>query len=106
MRLALVWALFCAGMVPVLFEPARPADAPENAAYTAVILRFADMESLRWNADGVSLRLQYAPAPQQSLLLFRNGIVQTGNADFTTNGNRVFPRDPQKTDLYVAWYRY
>jgi hypothetical protein len=65
------------------------------------------MESMQVAADGVTLRLQFEPIPQQSLILFRNGLEQTGNVDFRTNAATIkllFKAMPG--DHFVAWYRY
>ena len=96
--------LFAAWLL-LLQAPAPAPRVPWLSAHTAT-MRFADAETLTWNADGITLSLQWNPSPAQSLMLFRNGIVQQGGTDFTLASNLIYPIDPQPDDVYVAWYRY
>lgn len=80
----------------------------EDAKYTTYSgsIRFADMESVQV-VDASTLRLKFEPIPQQSLMLHKNGIVQTGAVDFTTNQNVITLRVPiAPGDAFVAWYRF
>jgi hypothetical protein len=78
-----------------------------TAAYSAnaIMIRFADCETPVQN--GVFLMLKYIPNPVQSLLLYRNGLLQANGADYTISSSVISPVLPiDGDDHFVAWYRY
>jgi len=61
------------------------------------------------NGANTTFTLSQAPSPNTSLLLARNGVLMTLNADFTLNGQTVTfltGSIPQPGDVLTAWYRY
>lgn len=71
---------------------------------------FVDFETPSGVTDGanVTFTLSQTPAPARSLLLFRNGLLQTPLVDFTLTGNTVrfmTVTAPQSGDVLTASYR-
>ena len=71
----------------------------------SVSINFSDAEIPQ--RAGNQLVLAHAPAPLDSLQLFRNGLLQTAGADYSTTGFFVVPASPiDAADRFVAYYRY
>jgi len=71
---------------------------------------FVDAETPAGAVDGInaSFALASAPAPAESLSLFRNGVLQKAGVDYTLNGSAItFAAGavPQSGDVLVASYR-
>jgi hypothetical protein len=61
------------------------------------------------NGANTAFTLMYAPSPDSSLLLFRNGLRMTKGVDYTTSGNTITfltVSTPQAGDVISASYRY
>jgi hypothetical protein len=61
------------------------------------------------NGVNTAFTLMYAPLPDSSLLLFRNGLRMTKGVDFTISGNTITfltVSTPQAGDVVSASYRY
>src|SRR5438270_617958 len=72
---------------------------------------FSDNEIPSGLVNGVntSFTLLYAPSPDTSILLFRNGLRMTKGIDYTTSGNSInflTVSTPQAGDVLSASYRY
>lgn len=71
---------------------------------------FVDTEEPQGAIDGSNrvFSLSAAPAPPASLLLYRNGVLQTQGIDYTLSSNEItfaIEATPQAGDLLVASYR-
>lgn len=76
-----------------------------------VLPSFADAETPGGTLNGINatFTLQFAPSPVNSLILFRNGLLQTHGFDFSLAGNVITFLTgslPQATDELSASYRY
>lgn len=80
--------------------------AATPGAYTSIDLRFADAETPAW--DGSNLNLNHAPSPQQSLMLYKNGVLQTLGVDYRFVGSQAIQLTQayDRADQYIAWYRF
>jgi hypothetical protein len=83
------------------------------APTTNVVLSFADQETPGGTINGTNPTFTLAhsdTATGTSLMLIRNGVLQTGaGVDFTLSGTTitfVTASIPQTGDTLVAWYRY
>ena len=71
-----------------------------------VQINYADAE-IPTSVGDAQLALQHAPAPVESLQLFRNGLLQTTGVDYTCSGYFVVPAVAlAPEDKFVCWYRY
>lgn len=82
-----------------------------GGAAGGVLPLFSDAESPNGTADGTNaaFTLSFAPSPVDSLILFRNGLLQKHGVDFALAGNVVtfFSGSiPQSGDQLVGSYRY
>jgi hypothetical protein len=71
---------------------------------------FVDLETMNgtMNGSNAAFTLARAPSPATSLLLFRNGLLQTAGVDYTLSGSSVsfLPGSvPQPGDMIQASYR-
>jgi hypothetical protein len=71
---------------------------------------FSDAEVPVGVIDGVNqtFMLLFSPATSASLLLFKNGVLQTGGGvDYNLTGNKiVYASAPSVGDAHIAWYRH
>jgi hypothetical protein len=75
---------------------------------------FSDAEVPGGTVNGVNATfvLAAAPSPAGSLMLIRNGLLQTAGIDYTLSGNTItflagaIPQSTPTPDGLVAWYRH
>lgn len=84
---------------------------PCGGGSTTSTLSYADADVPVGALDGVNtvFALTTAPAPAESLHLFRNGLLQRQGGDYTLTGNTITfapGSAPAQGDLLQAWYRY
>lgn len=78
-----------------------------NVAHTVTD---AENETPTGTPDGqlTVFTLAASPSPTASLMLFRNGLLQTQGVDYTLSGSTItflMGAVPQTGDLLRAWYR-
>jgi hypothetical protein len=77
-------------------------------------VNYADQEVPAGIINGVNatFTLAAAPSPVGSLMLIRNGLLQTAGIDYTLSGNTIaflagaIPQSTPTPDGLVAWYRH
>lgn len=100
--------------VPTLTAPAStsviPAPAPVS---TSTQVGFSDQEPVQGTVNGTNtvFTILFAPSPQASLALFRNGVEQSQGIDYSigSSGNTInwlSTPVPQTGDILRASYRY
>jgi hypothetical protein len=82
-----------------------------NLATSANYVRFQDAEAPGGTVNGTNatFTLQFTPSPSASLLLFKNGVLQTAGQDYTLAGATVtFATNavPQSGDVLLSYYRH
>jgi len=97
--------LFMACALTLVWACLAIAGAAITPSYTFNGVRFADAESVKPVAK--LIQLHAIPSPAQSLMLYRNGILQTQGADYTLAGSTAtLLTTPDAADAYIAFYRY
>lgn len=89
----------CTSLNPVVFT-----------AISAGSIVFADAETPSGTINGINttFTLAFAPNPGASLLLFLNGLLQTGGGvDYTLSSSTItFVTAPSTGDSLIAFYRH
>ena len=84
--------------------------AAQIAAAAPTVINFAGAEAVTGLINGINavFTLVRAPAPAASLILYKNGLIQTAGINYTLVGATItFTVVPLATDtIAVAFYRY
>lgn len=73
--------------------------------WAVIGVQFADAEAPQSMGDGVTFKLVHSPVPPSSLVLFYNGLEQSGS--YTLTGNVIVFEDDLGDDPdLLAWYRF
>ena len=85
---------------------------PQGPAGSGVNYSDAEVPGGTVNGVNATFTLAAAPSPAVSLLLHRNGLLQTAGIDYTLSGNTItfltgaIPQSTPTPDGLVAWYRH
>lgn len=85
---------------------------PQGPPGTGVNYSDAEVPGGTVNGANATFTLAAAPSPAASLLLHRNGLLQTAGIDYTLAGNTItflagaIPQSTPTPDGLIAWYRH
>lgn len=91
--------------------PMGPSAKLTCAVGSPASVKFSDAETPLGIVDGVnrSFEVSFGPNPAGSLVLIRNGLVQSSGVDYSLEGRTILFNGvsiPQVGDVLRAWYRY